>query len=303
MSRTTISSVNQGATYSKIVAVAALLIFFVIAAFSCVYIVEPGTRGVKVQLGKVSEEFLPEGFGFKMPFITKIVSVPVKQMTKNIQAPSYSSDLQQVDIKMRVLYRIPERSVVSIYRQYAGDPFESLIVPRVEEALKEVVALQSAEQVVKKREEIKTKMLASARQKLGDILIIEDIAVVDTDLSDQLEAAIEAKMVQEQEAAKAQFVRQKAEIEAQTAVIKAKGEAEAIQIRAQALENNPEIIDLQIVEKWDGRAPMVISLGGNPGEGGSPTNILLPINIQQKQQEADLLNTRSSFSKLFEARP
>lgn len=255
------------------------LIILIAATVSGTYIVQPGTRGVKVQLGKVSEEFLPEGFGFKAPFITRIVAVPIRQITKQIEAPSYSSDLQQVDIKMRVLYRIPEKSVVRIYRQYAGDPFESLIVPRIEEAVKEVVALQSAEQVVKKREEIKTKVLSAARQKLGEILIIEDIALVDTNLSDQLEAAIEAKMVQEQEAAKAQFVRQKAEIEAQTAVIKAKGEAEAIQIRAAALQDNPEVIELQIVEKWDGRAPMVISTGGEAKSGGA-TNILLPLNLK-----------------------
>lgn len=245
------------------------------------YIVEPGTRGIKVRLGTVSEDFLPEGFGLKMPFITKIVPIPIKQITKDVEAQCYSSDLQQVNIKMRVLYRIPEKSVVRIYREYAGDPFESLIIPRVEEAIKEVVALQSAELVVKKREEIKTKALASARQKLGDLLVIEDIALVNTDLSDQLEAAIEAKMVQEQEAAKAQFVRQKAEIEAQTAVVRAKGEAEAIEIRAKALENNPEVIELQVVEKWDGKTPTVISIGGDASKNGA-TNILLPLNLQQK---------------------
>lgn len=267
---------------SRVLMVVMALIVLLICAISGTYIVEPGNRGVKVRLGTVSEEFLPEGFGFKIPLITKIVQVPIKQMTKTIKTPCYSSDLQQVDIQLRVLYRIPEESVVTIYRKYSGDPFDSLVVPRIEEALKESVALQSAEQVVKRREEIKVKTLAAAKQKLGSILFIEDIALVDTDLSDQLEAAIEAKMVQEQEAAKAQFIRQKAEIEAQTAVIKAKGEAEAIQIRAQALQSNPEVIDLQIVEKWDGRTPTVISIGGGD-KAASPTNILLPINVQENR--------------------
>ncbi len=269
-------------TISRVLMVAMALIVLLICTISGTYIVEPGNRGVKVRLGTVSEEFLPEGFGFKIPLITKIVQVPIKQMTKTIKTPCYSSDLQQVDIQLRVLYRIPEESVVTIYRKYSGDPFDSLVVPRIEEALKEAVALQSAEQVVKRREEIKVKTLAAAKQKLGTILFIEDIALVDTDLSDQLEAAIEAKMVQEQEAAKAQFIRQKAEIEAQTAVIKAKGEAEAIQIRAQALQSNPEVIALQIVEKWDGRTPTVISIGGKTA---SPTNILLPINVQENRSK------------------
>lgn len=267
----------------KIIGAFILLGVLAILGATSTYIVEPGTRGIMVKLGKVDNEFLSEGFGFKAPFITEIVSIPVKQTTKKITSSCYSADLQQVLMSLRVLYRIPETSVVQIYRGYAGDPFESLIVPRVEEALREVVALQSAEQIVKKREEIKQKTLTGAREKLGDILIIEDVALVDTNLSDQLEAAIEAKMVQEQEAAKAQFVRQKAEIEAETAAIKAKGEAAAIQIRAEALRVNPEIIDLQIVEKWDGKTPMVISGAGAPGTSAA-SSILLPLNINSPQK-------------------
>ena len=44
---------------------------------------------------------------------------------------------------------------MKIYQEYAGEPFDTLIAPRVQEALKEVAATQSAEQIVKKREEIK----------------------------------------------------------------------------------------------------------------------------------------------------
>jgi prohibitin 2 len=107
--------------------------------------------------------------------------------------------------------------------------------------------------------------------KIGDILVIEDLVIQNINLSKELEAAIEAKMVQEQEAAKAKFIQQKAEIEANTAVIRAKGEAQAIQVRGQALRNNPALIQLQIVEKWDGKAPLVV------GGGGSGSNIILPL--------------------------
>ena len=95
-------------------------------------------------------------------------------------------------------------------------------------------------------------------------------------LSKELETAIESKMVQEQEAAKARFTQQKAQIEADTAIIKAKGEAEAIRVRAEAIRDNPGLIQLQIVEKWDGKAPLVI--GGN-AEGGNGANILLPLGL------------------------
>jgi prohibitin 2 len=267
-------------TIAKLIGVAIIIFVIIIGASTSTYVVQPGYRGIEVTLGKVSPVFKPEGFGMKSPFVTTIVPVLIRQQTREAQAPCYSSDLQQVNMELRVLYRIPEASVVKIYQGYAGDPFDSLIAPRVQEALKEVTAMQSAEQIVKNREEIKTKALASARQKVGDILMIEDLVIQNIDLTKELEIAIEAKMVQEQEAAKAKFTQQKAQIEADTVVIKAKGDAESIRIRGEALKQTPAFIDLQIVEKWDGKAPLVINNGG----GGGSANILLPLSDLEKER-------------------
>jgi len=261
------------ATFGKLVGTALIIVVLVIAAAQSTYVVEPGFRGVQVTLGKVSDEFKPEGFGSKSPFVSHIVSIPVRQLARALPAECYSSDLQQVNIALRVLYRIPEASVVRIYKEFAGDPFDSLIAPRVQEALKEVTALQSAEQIVKKREEIKAKALVATKEKIGSILIVEDIVLENITLSKELEAAIESKMVQEQEAAKARFTQQKSQIEADTAIIKAKGEAEAIRIRGEALRDTPGLIQLQIVEKWDGKAPLVIGGGGE----NTGTNFILPL--------------------------
>jgi len=242
--------------------------------FASYYVVQPGNRAVLVTLGKVSPAFAPEGPGFKMPLITTVVPVSVRQQTRTVRTECYSSDLQQITVEIRVLYRVPEASVVKIFQDFAGDPFDSLIAPRVAEALKEVTAQQSAEQVVKKREEIKAKALSGGRAKIGDILVVEDLVIQDVSLSKELEAAIESKMVQEQEAAKAKFTQQKTEIEANTAIIKAKGEAEAIRVRGRALQDSPGLVQLQIVEKWNGISPLVVGQG-------SGANILLPIDTKK----------------------
>ena len=258
-------------TVAKLIGVAIIIFVIVIAASTSSYIVQPGERGIEVTLGKVSPLFKPEGFGFKTPFITTIVPVTIRQQTKEVSADCYSSDLQQVKMNLRVLYRIPEASVVQIYQGYAGDPFDSLIAPRVQEALKEVTAMESAEQIVKNREVIKGKALIAAQKKIGTLLFVEDVVIQNIDLSHELETAIEAKMVQEQEAAKAKFTQQKAQIEADTVVIKAKGDAESIKIRGEALKLTPAFIDLQIVEKWDGKAPLYVG-----GASGGGVNMLLP---------------------------
>jgi prohibitin 2 len=88
--------------------------------------------------------------------------------------------------------------------------------------------------------------------------VVEDIVIQNIELTKELEHAIEAKMVQEQEASKSKYLQQRAQIEADTAVIKAKGEAESIRIRGDALKQNPAFVDLQIVDKWDGTTPLVI---------------------------------------------
>ena len=257
----------------KLIGVALLVFIGLIALSATTYVIEPGTRGLKVTLGKTADHFLPEGFGTKAPFITSIVTVNIQQKTQPVKADCFSSDLQQVVIDLRVLYRVPESSVVQIYREFAGDPFDSLIAPRVQEAIKEVTALLTAEQIVKSREEIKRKALVAAKQKIGTILMVEDIVVRDINLSTELERAIEAKMVAEQQANQARFTQVQTQVEAETAVISARGEAEAIRVRGEALRLSPSFLRWRIVERWNGRSPMVVPAG--PDNTGA--SLLLPI--------------------------
>ena len=256
---------------AKLISGAGILFILVLAASSSTYVVEPGHRGVQVTLGRVSPIFKPEGFGLKPPFVTAVLSQPIRQQTATIEEQCYSSDLQQVVIGLKVLYRVPEASVVALFRDYEGRPFESLIRPRVAEALKEIVALRNAESIVQKREEVKSKTLEVARKKMGGLLMLEDVVVEHIKLTRVLEDAIEAKMVQQQEASRARFAQQQAETEARTAVIKAEGEAKSINLRGQALRDNPSVLELQVVEQWDGVTPLVV------GPGATGANMILPL--------------------------
>jgi len=274
---------------ARTVGIGLLIFCAVIMASSGTYVVQPGFRGVEVTMGKVSPAFKPEGFGLKAPIVTVIHPVSIRQQTAEEKADCYSADLQQIHVELRVLYRILEASVVRLFQEYYGHPFETLIAPRVQEALKEVTALQSAEQIVKNREQIKTRSLQIAKQKVGTLLVIEDIVIQDIALSKELGHAIEAKMVQEQEASKSKFLQQRAQIEADTAVIQAKGEAESIRIRGEALKANPAFVDLKIVDKWDGLTPLVI---------GSGDNLLIPLaeaeRLRQTRPNAPAQNPASA---------
>ncbi len=262
----------------KLIGAGVLIFVLVVIGSATSYMVEPGTRGIKVTLGKAEDRFLPEGFGLKAPFITTVVPVNVRQKTMPVKADCFSSDLQQVSLEVRVLYRVPEQSVVQIYKEFAGDPFDSLIAPRVQEALKEVTALQTAEQIVKTREEIKLKAMAAAKHKIGTLLTVEDIVIRNIDLSNELERAIEAKMVAEQQAAQARFTQVQTQVEAETAIIRARGEAEAIKVRGEALKLNPAFLRLQIVERWNGKSPLVVPADVN----NTGAALLLPLGPAEK---------------------
>lgn len=261
---------------ARLTGVAILIFVAVIMLSSGTYVVHPGYRGVEVTMGHVTPEPKKEGFGYKTPFVTTVYPVSIRQQTAEDKAECYSADLQQIHIELRVLFRIPETSVVKLFQSYDGEPFDSLIAPRVQEALKEAIALQSAEQVVKNREGIKTKALQLARDKVSTLVVIEDIVIQNITLTRELENAIESKMVQEQEAQRSKYVQQRAQIEADTAVIKAKGEAESIRIRGQALKENPAYVELQIVDKWDGITPLVI---------GGGDNVMVTLQELQKQRQ------------------
>lgn len=271
---------------ARLVGIGIVLLVVLVASASATFIVPPGHRGVLVTLGKVSPNFKGEGFGIKTPFITTVVPVVIRQRTSTMQSSVISKDLQEVRTQMKVLYRTPEQSAVAIYQRYKGDPFVSLIQPRVDEAIKEITKEHTAQEIVQERSTIKQRTLDSARKKIGELLTIVDVVIEDISLSENLEAAIERKMVQEQEANKAIFEQQKAQIEAQTAIVRAKGEAESIRIRGEALAKNAELIDLEIVRKWNGRAPRVVG-----GDAGGPQMILpmspeRPLRAAQKVEVA-----------------
>ncbi len=280
-------------TIARIIGVAVLIFVIILMASSGTYVVPPGYRGVEVTMGKVTAMPKKEGFGLKMPLITVVEPVSIRQQTAEDLAECYSADLQQIHIELRVLYRIPESSVVKLYQDFDGDPFQSLVAPRIHEALKEVAALQSAELIVKNREHIKTKALEIARQKIDSLIIIEDIVIQNIRLTKELEHAIEAKMVQEQEAQQSKFIQQRAQIEADTAVIKARGEAESIRIRGEALKANPTFVELQVVDRWDGVAPLII---------GSGENVMMSLTELERRRDASVPKTNATTTSAPAAR-
>src|SRR6202012_2153151 len=125
------------------------------------------------------------------------------------------------------------------------------------------------------RDKIRTEALKAAQQRLDGFVQVQDLSIVNVTFSTDYEKAIEAKQVPQQRAEQAKYELQQAEVEADKKVASAKGEAAAIQIRGDALAKNPMVIQLELINKWDGKAPETLV---SSGTGGGAASIILPIS-------------------------
>ena len=99
---------------------------------------------------------------------------------------------------------------------------------------------------------------------------VANVAITDFNFSEEFNRAIELKVKAEQEAlqAKNEKIRRVTQAEAAAAekqlaadasayaiTVASKARAEAIRREAKSLKSNPELIQLRIAEKWDGKLP------------------------------------------------
>jgi prohibitin 2 len=248
--------------------IAILIILLAIGSF---HIVPPGHRGISVTLGRVDPIQRGEGLAFKVPLIQKIINFPIMQLKDDGQAATFSSDLQNMTVSFTVMYRVPEGKVATLFQQYRGDPYQTLIEPRVQESIKQVASSYRAEDIVKNRETMKVQVLERVQAAVGDLLNVVDIPITNLDISDQLQQAIEQKVVREQEALAKQFELEKEKRQAEITLVRAEAEAKSVRVRGEAIKAAPEVIQLEIAQKWDGKAPLSVSVGQ------SGANILLPL--------------------------
>jgi len=76
--------------------------------------------------------------------------------------------------------------------------------------------------------------------------------------------AIEAKVTAEQNALAAKNKLEQVKFEAQQMVEAANGKAKAIQVEASAIANNPLVLQLRALEKWNGILPQYVGSGSIP---------------------------------------
>lgn len=221
--------------------------------------IDPGHRGVVIRMGAVTGEVKPEGFYTKTPFVETVVPMDVRQQKEQVSTEGASKDLQTVKAVIALNLSLSPASCSKVYQEIGKDYLDKIVAPAMQESIKAVLAQYTAEELISKRESVRSAISKLIAEKLLPFGIkTEALNIVDLDFSNAFNAAIEAKVTAEQNALAAKNTLAQKEFEAQQVVATAKGKAEAMQIESAALMQNQQVLQLRAIEKWNGILPQVI---------------------------------------------
>ena len=228
-----------------------LIMAATLALLGCAQIDET-ERGVVLQFGKYSETFEP-GLNFYNILTKEIVRIPVSTQLEAVKIESGSKDLQTVYVGTNVNYHVDPLNVDKIYSKYGTRYVSTVLQPKIKETITGITPQYVPEEMLQKREEIRSRMESALKAKL------DSAGAHEFQFSRAFNEAIEAKQVQEQEALKEKNIKIKMDYQNEQRVAKAKADSAVIALQMEALkkQNGKEYLMLKWIEKWDGKLPQV----------------------------------------------
>jgi regulator of protease activity HflC (stomatin/prohibitin superfamily) len=240
-------------------------ILLLILGYSSCGTVSYGERGVLLRFGAVTGNVKNEGLYFKLPFIDHVEILDIKTKKSEVDADASTKDLQMVTSKVALNYHINPSGIAQFFQKFGNNFEPNVLDPGLQEILKAVTARYTAEEVITKREQVRedTNVLLKERF-LPQGMVIDGLNIVNFHFSKVFNDAIEAKVTAEQNALAAKNKLEQVKFEAQQMVEAANGKAKAIQVEASAIANNPLVLQLRALEKWNGILPQYVGSGSIP---------------------------------------
>jgi prohibitin 2 len=279
---------GSGGTIGIVIVGIAAVVITAILVTGSVKIVDAGHRGVLLTFGAVdTSRSLNEGIHFVIPVRDNIVQMEVRTQKITEDAASASKDLQDVRTQVALNYHINPDNAQYVYKEIGLDYVNRVIVPAIQESVKQVTARFNAEELITKRETVKDQIEDQIRDRLAPYnIIIDGISITEFQFSPEFVKAVEAKVAAQQRALQAQNELRRIEIEAQQAeakavgdqqaniaraegvrqsnVLQAQGEAQAITTIDEQLRQSPSYLEWLKSQRWNGELPLVV--GGGEGE-------------------------------------
>lgn len=285
----------QHGTYPKqkktgtLVTVVALCLGIFCMASDCITTIPTGHTGIVTTFGRVENYTYEAGVHTKAPW-QQVVKMDNRIQKASVSMSCFSSDIQEVSTIYTINYQIEKANAQTIYRTIGKDYYSTIILPRIEESVKSMIAKYNAESLIASREQLSVEIREDLTTKLAAYNVeVIDASIENLDFSDAFTNAVEAKQVAAQEKLKAEIQQEQANIEAKAAaeraVIAAEAEAEKAVIQAEAAaeaakkeadakayagekeaEANQKIansltedlIEYKTIEQWNGELPTYV---------------------------------------------
>lgn len=243
---------------SKLGVLAGALLFLVVLVFESFTVVPGGHVGVQVTLGKISPDALQEGAQLVNP-ISSVRNVDVRLQRAELKnASAGTKDLQQVHTDIVVNFRLSGNKVPHIYKEFGLNVDDKVLGPAINESFKAVTAKYNSEELITKRDEVSQNITQHIKDKVTQFdIIVTNVSLVNFGFSKNYQDAIEAKVTATQAKLKAEQDLERVKVEAASRIAQAEGEAKAIAIQASAIQSQggQAYVQLQAIDKWDGKLP------------------------------------------------
>lgn len=237
-------------------------------------LVPAGHMGVVSLFGKVNPEPIAPGMSVVAP-LSRVHNMSVQIMKHDSQGDAASKDLQSVHTTITTNFNIVPAAAAKLYSEVGVLYEDKLFDGAMQETFKAITANYTAEELIKKREQVTGEMTQLFKQKISQLsdnaIRIDAVFIKNFQFGAAFNKAIEEKQVAEQTALKASRDLERIKIEADQARAKAQGEAdarimtakaEAMSFKVKSLEITENMIRMAAVEKWDGNLPQVMGGGG-----------------------------------------
>ncbi len=234
------------------------VLFSLIILLSACEQVNTGHRGVFTTWGEVDESrgSMPEGLYWYNPITSNIIELDTRILKWENTTPVYTKDVQQASISVALTYALDSNTAHTIYKEVGKDWADRLLPQVVLGALKDAIGKWEAEKLITNREVAQLEAEQAIRESMKDKHVsIKAFQITNIDYSDQFEKAVEEKVIAQQKAIEEANRTKQVEEQAKQTIERATAEAKSINIRATALEKNAKLIELEAVNKWDGKLP------------------------------------------------
>lgn len=249
------------------------------------YTIDQGERGVVLRNGKVVGLADP-GLNFKMPIIEDVSKMSVRDHTiafggkGTTPLEAYSYDQQPASLRVSVTFQVPPEKVVNVYSEYGNleNLASRVIERRTHDTVKNVFGTFTASRAIQERSKLSTDMTTAVIKSLESApLKVVSVQIEEVGFSKAYEDSIEKRMLAQVQIETTRQQKETAMINAEIQVVQAKAaadaqrerftaeadgiklrgnaEAAAIEAKAKALASNTNLVNLNAIEKWDGKLP------------------------------------------------